>query len=298
MSIVLLVIGCFFVSSSAILVKLSVGIPSVVLAAYRLAFICVMLLPYVLLKCRHEYKNLSKKILLLNALSGVIFAIHLITFFEAVRYSGVAEANILMCTEIIFIALYESFFKHHKISLLGWVCLCIAMVAAVFVITGKSTAVIGAQDNMAQYMWGNFLALCAAFASAVYTLIGRSVRKVLSTPSYTLNLYFVSLVVCLAVALLQGEALFGYPRINIATAFGLALFCNLLGHNMYSLCLKHLKANFVGAMKLTAPVFGSILAFIIFKEVPSLQVVISSVVLLTSIAFYFWIEGKRKPAEK
>ncbi len=291
MHIFLLLLGCFSVSSSAIFVNLS-DLPSLVLIIYRLFFACAFTLPYIVLKNREEYRNIQTKTSLLTALSGLFFAIHLLTFFESVRFTGIVEANMLMCTEIIFIAVYERLFKNHKISLRGWLFLALSLVAAYFVITGRNVEGNDAARSAGDYLKGNILAIAAALFSALYTLVGRQVRKTVSTPVYTFNLYFVAMLVALLFVLLNGIPLFGYNSRNVTLAAGMALFTNLLGHNMFSLGLKHLKASIVSSMKLTVPVFGAVLSFFILGQTPSLQVVIASAVLLLSIACYIRVEKR------
>lgn len=291
MYIVLLVIGCLSVSSSGIFVNLS-DLPSLVLIVYRLFFACLIILPYILIKNREEYTHITPRNWGLFALSGIFFALHLISFFEAVRYTGITEANMLMCTEILFIAAYEWVFKGRKISLLGGVFLAISLVASYFVITGRNIDVGDLNRSASTYLLGNLLAISAAIFSALYTLVGREVRKTVSTPVYTFNLYLIAMLAALLASQLRGEALFGYKIHNTYLAVAMALITNITGHNMFSLCLKNLRASLVSSMKLTVPVFGAVLAYFIFGEIPSLQVVLASLILLFSIGAYIRVEKK------
>lgn len=291
MHIFLLLLGCISVSSSAVFVNLS-DLPSLALIVYRLFFACLLMLPYLLLKHRAEFFHIETKTALLIALNGVFFAVHLLTFFQSLRYTGIAEANMLMCTEVLFIAVYEWLFKKLKISWKGWLCLIIALIAAYFVITGRNVSANDVQRSASEYLKGNALATASAIFSALYTLVGRRVRKSVSMPVYTFNLYLVALLIALSALLLRGVPLFGYAVRNVWLALGMSLATTIMGHNMFSLGLKYLKASVVSSMKLTVPVFGAVLAYIVFGQVPGLQVIVASAVLLLSIASYIRVEKR------
>lgn len=84
--------------------------------------------------------------------------------------------------------------------------------------------------------------------------------------------------------------MFGYDSRNFIYSAGLAFFATILGHNLFSFSLKHFKSSMVSSVKLTGPVFSSILAWICFGMVPSIQVMIASVAMIFTIYGYIQCE--------
>ena len=111
-------VGVLGVSASAILVRFSQA-PSGVTAAYRLGWTVLLLLPVVLLRCRAELRRVTARDLVLCGASGVLLALHFLTWFESLKRTSVASSTVLVSTEVIFTALGFALFLHGKIPRLG-----------------------------------------------------------------------------------------------------------------------------------------------------------------------------------
>src|SRR5690606_26339552 len=96
-----LAIGVFFVSTSAILVKVSTA-PSGTIAFYRLFFSVVFLLPILLRKYLPEIKLIKKKDWFFSILAGIFLAFHFILWFESLNYTSVASSTVLVTLQPIF----------------------------------------------------------------------------------------------------------------------------------------------------------------------------------------------------
>ena len=90
----------------------------------------------------------------------------------------------------------------------------------------------------------------------------------------------------------QGVPLTGYSSRDLLCALGLAVFCTLLGHSVYSWALKYETAAFISAAKLLEPAYASVLAAILFREVLTLQTGIGALLIIGGILYYV-----RHPAE-
>ena len=190
-------VGVLGVSASAILVRFSQA-PSGVTAAYRLGWTVLLLLPVVLLRCRAELRRVTARDLVLCGASGVLLALHFLTWFESLKRTSVASSTVLVSTEVIFTALGFALFLHGKIPRLG--------VWAILLAFGGSALLALSGGGGAGELSGNLLALAAASAAAVYTLIGRIQRGHLSTTVYT----FLTYLACF-LTLLLGTAAAGTP---------------------------------------------------------------------------------------
>ena len=92
-------VGVLGVSASAILVRFSQA-PSGVTAAYRLGWTVLLLLPVVLLRCRAELRRVTARDLVLCGASGVLLALHFLTWFESLKRTSVASSTVLVLSLI------------------------------------------------------------------------------------------------------------------------------------------------------------------------------------------------------
>ncbi len=273
----ILMVGVLGISASAILVRFSQA-PSGVLAVYRLGWTVLLLLPVVLLRYRAELKRVTRRDVLLCAASGVCLAVHFLAWFESLRLTSVSVSTVLVSTEVIFTALGFALFLRGRIPRLG--------VAAILLAFGGSAVLALSGGAEAGALSGNLLALAAAVASALYTLIGRVQRGHLSTAVYTFLTYLACFVTLVVLTAGSGTPLVGWGARELFMGLALAVLCTLLGHSLFSWCLKYLSPSYVSAAKLCEPVFSTLAAIPLFHEVPTPLQLIGGVVVLGSVLLY------------
>lgn len=278
-----LILGVVGVSISAILVRYSQA-PSVITAVYRLGWTVLLLLPAVLLRFREELLRVRWRDVLLCTLSGICLALHFLTWFESLKWTGVAVSTVLVSTEVIFTALGFAFFLKGRIPPLG--------VAAILLVFGGSVVLALAGGVQGSQLYGNLLALSAAAFVALYTLIGRIQRGYLSTTIYTFLTYLACFLTLLLMAVCSGTPLVGYGGREWLIGLGLAVLCTLMGHSLFSWCLKYLSPAYVSAVKLCEPVFSGLLAVPLFGEIPTLVQMLGGVIILGAVLLYTWAEAR------
>lgn len=284
----MIVIGIIGISLSSILVKYSTA-PSAVTAAFRLLWTVLMMTPVVLGKreVRAELFHADRKTVILSCLSGLFLAIHFAVWFESLRHTSVASSTTIVCTEVIWVCLGYCLFLKGKLS--------VKAVAAIAV-TFLGSALIAFADSASggSHFYGDVLALLAAVAVAVYTLIGREVRKSTSTTVYTYIVYISCAAALVLTCLIQGYGLFSYGISPIVVGLLLAVFSTILGHSIFSWCLKYFSPSFVSASKLCEPVVAAILAAFLFGEIPSVMQLAGGALILGGVYYYSRIEGVGK----
>lgn len=278
--VIILVTGILGISFSAIFVRFS-SAPSEVTAAYRLLWTVLLMSPYVFgsRKIRQELLHLRPRLLIQSAVSGILLAVHFWTWFESLQHTSVASSTIIVCTEVIWVALgYCIFMKGH---LSGRNILAIAVTLAGSVIMALADYAMTGNE-----LYGDLLSLIAALAVAAYTLLGRSVRKSASTATYTYIVYIFCALTLLLVILIRQVPMFGYGFPSILSGLLLAVFSTLLGHSIFSWCLKYYSPAFVSASKLCEPVIASIAAAFLFGEIPGVLQIIGGVIILAGVVYY------------
>ena len=284
--LIMIVVGVIGISLSSIFVKYSQA-PSAVTAAYRLLWTVLLMTPVVLGKkeVRKELLRTEKKTVLLSILSGIFLAIHFALWFESLRHTSVASSTTIVCTEVIWVALGFCLFLKGRLS---W-----KAVAAIAVTLVGSGLIAYADSGSGAHLKGDILALLAAIAVAVYMLIGRVVRTGVSTSVYTYLVYVSCGVRLLILCLAQGYNLLAYGLSPVIVGLLLAVFSTILGHSIFSWCLKFFSPAFVSASKLCEPVVAAILAGFLFSEIPNWIQVAGGVLILGGVLWYSHIERQK-----
>lgn len=285
--IILLVVGILGISFSAIFVRLS-SAPSVVTAAYRLLWTVLLMAPYVFSRktVRQELAHIDRKLLLKSAISGILLAVHFWTWFESLQHTSVASSTIIVYTEVIWVALGYCLFMKGRLS--GKSILAIAITLAGSVIMALSDSTMAGNE-----LYGDILSLIAAIAVAAYTLLGRSVRKEASTTSYTFIVYVFCALTLVLIILIRQIPMFGYGWTSILSGLLLAVFSTLLGHSIFSWCLKYFSPAFVSASKLCEPVIAGIAASFLFAELPTWLQILGDVIVLAGVVYFSLLEVKK-----
>lgn len=275
---VFLIVGVLGVSFSSIFIKYS-DAPSLVIATYRLGWTVLILFPVIILKFHHEILELKKDDILWNALSGFFLAVHFLVWFESLKFTSVASSTVLVSTEVIFSAIGFVLVFKGKINNKG---------IAAIVITLLGSIIIAMNDwsGGKNVLYGDALALIGAVMVAVYTLIGRKQRDHLSTTVYTFVTYGACFITLLIFDFTTNTLIFGYGAKEIILGLLLGVSCTLLGHSVFSWCLKYLSPSFVSSAKLLEPVFASILAIFIYGEIPDILQVVGSIVVISGVYMY------------
>lgn len=278
----IVLLGVLGASLSSILVRFSTA-PSLVLVLYRVSIATVLLMPWVLVKNREELKRLTLREGALCLSSGAFLGLHFAAYFESLRYTSIASSVVLVDTEVLFVALIGIVLFGKRPSKTAWIAIFMALAGSVVIAMADTAAGPDA-------LRGDVIALVGAFFVAVYTMIGSVCRKTVSTNVYTFLVYLAASITVLIIALAGGTPIVGYGNVNYFTGLGMAVFCTLMGHSVFSWSLKYLPAAFVSTAKLMEPVFASLMGWILFEEIPGMLTVIGGTVIIAAIICYSRVE--------
>ena len=283
---IMIVLGVLGVSLSSIFVKFSTA-PSGVTAAWRLLWTVLLMTPAVFGKTavRRELFGMGRKLLFLSILSGLFLAAHFATWFESLQHTSVASSTTIVSTEVIWVSLGWWLVLKGKLS--G------KAVAAIAVTFLGSVLIALADRGSAGHLKGDLLALMAAVAVAVYVLIGRVVRQTLSTTVYTYTVYCSCAAALVILCVTQSQSIFAYGWSPVIVGLLLSVFSTILGHSIFSWCLKYFSPAYVSASKLCEPVVAAVLAAFLFGEIPGALLIGGSVLILGGVLYYTWLEAQK-----
>lgn len=273
-----ILIGVISVSLSAIFVKLA-NADAGVIAFYRMLFSVLIMLPWFLMKYRHEVKDLSKRDWIFSAIAGVFLAFHFILWFESLNYTSVASSTVLVTMQPLFAFLGTYLFFKEKITFKTLVAGGIAVIGSVLIGWGDFKISGSA-------LYGDLLALVACALVTGYLLFGQDVRKRLSLVTYTMVVYSISTITLFFYIIVKGESFGPYAAMDWFWFILLAIIPNLLGHNLFNWSLKWVSTNVISIAILFEPVGAAILAIFIFNEYLTATQIIGGIIVISGIMMF------------
>ena len=270
-------IGLVAVSLSAIFIRLA-DAPGVVVAAYRMLLASLALLPWTVRALRKT--PLSRKNVGYAVCAGLLLGLHFATWISSLSYTTVAASTSLGTTTPIWVALSSWVF-------LGLAPPFSAMLGMLVAVLGGALIGFGGAVGEASSapLLGNILALVGAVAAAAYLLLGRSAqRRGLSLQAYIGVAYGVAALSLLPLPLFLGYRYTGYSAESYGWILLLALIPQLIGHTSYNYAVKHLNPTVVATVILLEPIGASLLALVLFTEIPPLLTLFGALTLLVGVA--------------
>ena len=284
---IIILFATLMLSVSAILTRYT-DADSMGLSFYRMFFSALLTIPIALfVRYRGELGSMDLGSASLCIMSGVILALHFAMFFDSVRYTSVASSLVFINTTVFFNAgimylLYREVISKKAVGAIG--------------ITFGGSVLIAASDfgGGDMQLWGHILAIIGALLFSFYTIIGAKVRTGMSTALYTLVVYTAAAATAFVICVSGGGDISGFGPVDYGAAFGMALFCTILGQTVYSWGLKYESPTFITVINLGEPVFGALLALVLLSEIPAPFVIAGSVIVLGGMyLFSIHTEGER-----
>ena len=289
-NLLLVFIAVVAVSWAAIFIKLT-GAPPLATAFYRMSFATLFILPLALKKSLPEILKIRGKILIVTLLSGIFLGFHFATWITSLDYTSISNSVVLVTTQPIFVAVLSHFLLKEKINLTTLSAILLALLGS-FIISGGDFK-IGKENFL-----GDILALIGAIMAAAYLLCGRVVRQKLSLITYIFLVYFISALVLGVLCIIWGTPLYPYPPKTFLWFILLGLVPTVIGHTLYNWALKYLKAYLVGISILGEPVGATILAYLVFKQIPPTLTYLGAAAIFTGIFLVFWSQKKSSARER
>lgn len=300
--VLVLIFGILGISSGSILVRLvqGEGVPSLVIAAWRLTLATALLLPLALTRARGELRRLDWEDWRLALLSGFMLALHFATWISSLAFTSVASSTVLVTTSPLWVGLAAPFLLGEKLTRPLRAGIFLAMVGSTLIALADVVAVADGrfQFSLTQFtnqpnpLLGNGLALAGAIAAAFYLIIGRRLRQKLSLLTYITVVYGAAAIFLQLLALFSGASLWGYTLLAFFFLLLMAVFPQLVGHSSYNWALGYLPAAYVSVAVIAEPVGATLLAMAIFQEIPGPIVIVGSVLILAGVVIASRREAK------
>jgi drug/metabolite transporter (DMT)-like permease len=224
---------------------------------YRLLLSSVTM--WILFSMNKSVQKISSKDLIAIAGIGCIAALHWVGFFGAIKYANVSVALVCFSSVGFFTALIEPFIVKRKMA---WreIVLGLLVMAGIYIIFHFDP----------QYKTGIIIGIISAVLGAIFPVCNRLMMQRMNAETlmmYELSGGFILLTVLLPFYLKQ------FPSTHIIPTFSdwmwllvLSWLCSVWAFQLSANALKKISAFTVNLSYNLEPVYGIILAFIVYNE--------------------------------
>jgi drug/metabolite transporter (DMT)-like permease len=217
--------------------------------------------------------KISRKLLLVMASTGVLLALHWLTFFHSVQVASVAIALITFATFPVFVSIFEPlFFKESRRKN--------TLLQAVLTLVGVGF-VLPLQDLDVAAYEGILSGVFSALLFAILAILNRKYVQQVSAKhvAFYQNL-FASLVLLPFILMLD----VGITVVQLSLLMLLGIVFTAFAHTLYNLALMRLSAATVSVAVSLEPIYGIVAAYILLEEPITLLMGFgASVVILTNV---------------
>lgn len=282
-------IAVFLFGFTAILGDL-ISIESIPLVWWRVLITCISL--FFLINLFKTIRKIPRKLLLIYLGTGVIVALHWITFFGAIKVANASICLVALATTSLFTSILEPIilkFKHR------WYEIAIGLL----IIPGM---VLVANNIEVSKLAGIWLGLISAFLAALFSIINKKYIEGSDTMSITFlelgaAFLFISFILPFYYQY-NPEMLFMPKGMDWVYLLILALLCTTFAYVLALGALKHISAFAANLTVNLEPVYGILLAIFILKENQELSTGFYLGVLVILIAVFIHpIISKRMSSE-
>lgn len=280
--------GIIAISFASVMIRFvqAEGVPTLAIAAWRLTFASMVLLPYAWATHRDEIRNLERRELILLASSGVFLGLHFAAWIGSLGYTSVASSVVLVSMGPLFVGLGSWIFLTERPSL--GLLLGIVLAAAGSIVISWGDFGQG-QDQLL----GDLLALLGAVFMAGYLMIGRRVRARRSLTAYIALVYGVATFTLLLIVAVSGTPMLGFSLRAYGWMLALGLVPQLIGHSTLNWALRHLSATYVSIVTLAEPLGSGVLAYLFVGETVIWSTVMGGGLILVGLYVASRAEARR-----
>jgi drug/metabolite transporter (DMT)-like permease len=246
----------FLAGFTAILGKL-INLNEGLLVWYRLLFSCIILA--FILFLRKKLQKISLKDFLEISVVGFILAVHWVTFYGSVKYANASVAVVCISAAGFFSSIIEPLFFRKKMV---WIELALGLLSmlGIYIIF----------DFHPHYKVGVIFGIISAIGSATFPIFNKRLLNRFTPETLTLyefcgGLISLSLVLPFYFIFYKPDC-FIPSAIDLKWLLVLVVFCTVLSFDLQLNALKKISAFTSNLTYNLEPLYGIVLAFIVFNE--------------------------------
>lgn len=250
---------------------------------YRVLIAAVSLFVYFVLSGKSIHVDRGRLIQFL--LVGGVVGLHWVLFFHAIKISTVSVTLVTLSAVTLFTAILEPIINKKKISLAD-VTVGLLIIFGIYLIFKFEI----------QYLWGIIYGLSCAFCASIFSVLNARMVKKSSPTLITFYEMLGALCWVTLFMLFSGDfnAEMWLSSSDLIYLLILGVFCTAVAYALGVAVMKELSAFTVALTTNMEPVYGIILALLIFgqKEAMSTGFYLGAVIVLTAVFIYPYLKTR------
>lgn len=257
---------------------------------YRLGIASLVLFLYTVI--RRKTLKIPKSIQLLSAIAGITIAVHWIFFFYSIKISNVSITLACMSTGAFMTAILEPIWYKRKMVLYE-------LLLGLLVIIGLAIIL----EVQFEYLMGVISALIAALLSSVYSLINGQLIKKASSNALVVQQLFIGFLFLSVILWFNSELnieLLSIDKMDLTYVSIIAVFCTAYAIKASTELLKYISPYSMILTLNMEPIYGIILAVLIFKESEKMPALfyLGALIILISVVLDVMVKFWSKKSQK
>ncbi len=273
-------IALLAVSVSAILIRLCISPPTTI-AFWRLLMAGVVFGVWTIAT---GGARLSRHDLVVALVAAFFLAAHFYFWIASLFMTSINSSVVLLATQPLFALVLQVVFQKVPATSRNFLSLAGGLAGAAILAHGDFL-----RGGIAGH--GDVYSIISAAMAAAYLLTG--LRRRCALVPYLSAVYLMSGLMLVAVALASGDGLLASRPVDWLWLALLAAVPTLLGHTLLNRAMRHFPSYAVNLSILVEPLLTSVLAFFVFSEVPTGNVVLGAVVIIAAVVVE--VLGGRSP---
>ena len=215
-----------------------------------------------------EFKNIGKGGLVIGLFSGISTG----TFVFAIVYTSIANALVIISTGPIMIAIVAWFLLKEKSSLVTWASMIIVFIGIYIVMSGS----FGGKSLV-----GDFFALITAVMMGFTFTLTRKYKHVNMVPVNAIG----GLIAALIAFLMANQITVPAEVEGYIIAMGAILS---ISFSLITIAPRYMPAAEVGMIMPLETVLGSLIAWYVISEVPSVNALVGGSIVIVTLFLHSW----------
>lgn len=221
----------------------------------------------------------SRKNSLMVLLTGVLMAVHWVTYFYALQLSNVAVAMLSLFTYPVMTALLEPLLLKSKFEPIQLMLGGVLLIGIFFLVPSFSL-----DDSVTQGV------LIGLFSALIYSIRNIILKTQVSNFNGSVLMFYQMVVT----AIVLFPVLFFYSSAAVPQYIPqillLALVTTAIGHTLFLNSFKHFSVSTASIMSSMQPIYGIVIAMLFLQEFPNERSLIGGTLILMTVV----IESRRK----
>ena len=212
----------------------------------------------------------------LLALSGVFFAIDLVSWHWSIKYTSIANATLLANFAPLWVTLWARHLFGEKIHTRFFIALGIAIIGATILMRTSF-------QLKPEQLLGDLLSLLTAISYGSYMLTVKKLRETCPPQQIMAWSGLFAVPIMFFAAMISGESMIS-PQLNgWAILIGLALISHFAGQSLIAYAFGHLPASLTSLNLLLQPVFAAALGWLLLSQEMVGKQMIGAIIILSAL---------------